>query len=152
MTEMLVEVQVKFDLWIPQGFGTSDCIIFKDDGVCHVIDYKHGSGVKVYAEHNPQGMLYGLGVIQEFGFIHNIKTLKLTIVQPRLDHIDEWEISREDLLAWGEEIKPIAELAMTDVAPLNAGEKQCQFCRAKLGCRARAEMAMNIAQMEFDPV
>lgn len=151
MAEMLVEVQVKFDRWVPMGFGTSDCIIFDGD-TCYVIDYKHGSGVKVYAENNPQAMLYGLGVIQEFDFIHNIQHLKLVIVQPRLDHIDEWEISREDLLAWGEEIKPIAELAMTDNAHLKAGEKQCQFCRAKLGCRARAQLAMEIAQMEFDAV
>ncbi len=146
--EPLIEVRVSYDEIAPGGFGTADALNLHD-GIGYLTDYKHGAGIRVDAFDNPQLKLYALGAYQEFGFLHNIDTWRLTIVQPRLDHISEWEITTRDLLAWGEEIKPIAELALTDHAPLHPGEKQCQFCRAKLSCRARADLAIQTAMYEF---
>lgn len=146
--EPLVEVRVSYDEVVPDGFGTADALNLHE-GIGYLTDYKHGAGVRVDAFDNPQLKLYALGAHQEFGFLHNIDTWRLTIVQPRLDHISEWEITTRDLLAWGEKIKPIAELALTDHAPLHPGEKQCQFCRAKLNCRARADLAIETAMEEF---
>ncbi|MBL6969714.1 MAG: DUF2800 domain-containing protein [Gammaproteobacteria bacterium] len=146
--EPLVEVRVSYDEIVPGGFGTADALNLHE-GMGYLTDYKHGAGIRVDAFDNPQLKLYALGAHQEFGFLHNIDTWRLTIVQPRLDHISEWEITTRDLLAWGEDIKPVAELALTDHAPLHPGEKQCQFCRAKLICRARADLAIQTAMEEF---
>ena len=73
----------------------------------------------------------------------------MTIIQPRLDSISEWEISKEELLKWAEEVvKPKAELAMKGEGELVAGE-HCTFCKAKSVCRARAEKNLEIAKYEF---
>lgn len=146
---LMVEVQVKYDNWVTGGFGTSDSIIIHD-GVCHVVDLKMGTGVKVNADNNSQAMIYGLGAYQELNFIHDIETFELVIVQPRLDHISEWEISKEDLLHWADNtLKPAADLALSDDAPFNPSEKACQWCRAKYDCRARDELVMEILHEEF---
>ena len=50
---VLIEQRVDFSRWVEEGFGTSDAILIAD-GTMHVIDYKHGLGVLVSAEDNPQ--------------------------------------------------------------------------------------------------
>ena len=57
---VMVEKKVDFSSYVPDGFGTADCIIIAD-GTLHVIDFKYGKGVAVSAENNPQMKLYGLG-------------------------------------------------------------------------------------------
>lgn len=147
-----VEQRVDFSPWVPGGFGTADAVILNDD-TAMVIDLKYGRGVKVEAEENPQAMLYALGVLNEYGFMFDCDAFKLVIVQPRLDHISEWTISRADLLAWGAEtLKPAAALALSDNAPLNPGEKQCRFCKAKATCRALAEHNLTLASEGFNTI
>lgn len=147
--ELLIEKTVSFDEYVPGGFGTADAIVI-GDGMAHVIDLKYGKGVRVDAERNPQAMLYGLGVLQEYGDLFDIETLKLTIHMPRLDHITEFEISADDLRKWGEtEVKEAASAAVADDAPRNPGEKQCQFCKAKGTCKALADFMLEAAAGEF---
>ena len=57
-----IEKRVDFSRYVPDGFGTADCIILSGDTL-HIVDYKHGKGVVVDAEHNPQMMLYARGAI-----------------------------------------------------------------------------------------
>lgn len=38
---VLIEQRVDFSRWVPEGFGTADCIVIAD-GVMNVVDYKHG--------------------------------------------------------------------------------------------------------------
>jgi hypothetical protein len=40
-----------------------------------------------------------------------IETVRMTIVQPRLENLSTFECTRQELEAWGESIKPIAKLA-----------------------------------------
>ncbi len=49
---VMVEQRLDFSKYVPDGFGTGDCVIVTDE-VFTVIDYKHGKGVAVDAEHNP---------------------------------------------------------------------------------------------------
>ena len=49
-------------------------------------------------------MIYGLGVLDMLGFLYEIDTVELTIVQPRIEHFSTWEISAEELLAWGKDV------------------------------------------------
>ncbi|MFR8334376.1 MAG: DUF2800 domain-containing protein [Oscillospiraceae bacterium] len=57
---IFIEQTVRFEEYVPGGFGTSDAIILSD-GVMDVIDLKYGKGVPVSAEGNPQMRIYGLG-------------------------------------------------------------------------------------------
>lgn len=149
--ELIVEQRVDFSPWVPGGFGTADAIVLKDD-VVHVIDLKYGKGIRVHAEDNPQGKLYALGVLHEFLAIYEVEEFVITIVQPRMDHVSEWRITKEALLAWGVEVVGAAAEALDRHSKFNPGAKQCQFCGAKPVCPALAEHNMSLALEGFETV
>ena len=132
----MYEVRVDFSPWVPEGFGTCDAMIIGDSRKLRVIDLKYGKGIRVDAEDNTQAMLYGLGAYEDFGHIYDIDSIVITIHQPRLDHVSEWEITVTDLLAWGEEVKSKAADCFKDDAPREPSEKACQWCKAKPTCPA----------------
>ena len=148
---VLIEQRVDYSDWVPKGFGTADAIVLNGDTL-NVVDLKYGIGVPVYAEDNPQGMLYALGAYAEVNHIAEIKNVVITIVQPRLDHISEWSISVEDLLRWAEYATQRAEATQEDDAPRNAGEKQCRFCKAKHNCGELFRHTEAILLTEFDNI
>lgn len=139
-----IEKKLDFSAYVPEGFGTGDCIIIGGTTLW-VIDFKYGKGVPVSAENNLQMMLYALGAYEAYNFLYPIETVKMAIVQPRLDSISEWEIPINDLLAWGEGIQPIAQKAWAGEGEYVSGD-HCQFCRAKSLCRARAEFNMALEE------
>lgn len=147
--DVSIEQRVSYSDWVEGGFGTADAVVLKGDTI-HVCDLKYGKGVQVDAENNPQGMLYALGAYAEFGFISDFKTVCISIVQPRLDHISEWSISVKDLLKWAEWVSQRAELALSDDAERNPGEKQCRFCKAKATCPALLKYTEDIIMADFD--
>ena len=131
-----VEKMIDYSTYAPEGFGTADCLIIAENTL-YVTDFKYGKGVPVSAVDNPQMKLYALGAYKEYGFLYPIEKVKLAIVQPRLDNISEFELPIEELVAWGDEIKPIAQKAFNGEGEFVPGE-HCKFCRAKAQCRARA--------------
>ena len=139
-----VEKRLDLSAYIPEGFGTADCILIRGEDLW-VVDFKYGKGVPVSAEENPQMMLYALGAYQAYQILYPIKTVHLTIVQPRLDSISEWTCRIEDLLSFGEEVKEKAALAIKGAGEYCPGESQCRFCRAKAQCRARADYNVQMA-------
>lgn len=148
---VLVEQKLDFSKWVPDGFGTGDCVIVADK-LLQVIDYKHGLGVQVDADHNPQMMCYALGALDLFDGIYDIDTITMSIFQPRKNNVSTFEISKEELLEWAEtELAPKAQLAFKGEGELQSG-KHCQFCKLKSVCRKRAEDNLALAKMEFqDP-
>ena len=145
---VLIEQRVDFSEWVPEGFGTADCIIVAD-GTLRTVDYKHGLGVLVEAEGNPQMKCYALGALGLFDALYDIDTISMTIYQPRRENISSWEISRDDLLKWAENtLKPVAALAFAGEGKFCAGE-WCGFCKARHTCRARAEANLMLAKHEF---
>lgn len=144
---MFVEKQVDYSNYVPDGFGTSDCIIVCGKNL-HIIDFKYGKGVPVSAEDNPQMKLYALGAVNLYQMFYPIKQIHLSIIQPRLDNISEWKISLEDLLSWGESIKSIAQLAYDGKGEFKSGA-HCKFCKIASTCRKRAEENLQLAQYEF---
>ena len=145
---VLIEQRVDFSRWVEQGFGTSDAIIISD-GTLRVIDYKHGLGVLVEADNNPQMMCYALGALELFDAIYDIDNVAMTVYQPRRQNISTFEMSKDDLYRWAEEVlKPTAELAFADDGNFLCGE-WCGFCKAKHECRARAEANLLLAQYDF---
>lgn len=71
---VLVEQRLDFSEYVPDGFGTGDCVIV-GDGTLSVIDFKHGVGIVVGAERNPQMMCYALGALALFDGIYDIDTV-----------------------------------------------------------------------------
>lgn len=135
---VLIEKRVDFSRYVPEGFGTADCLILAGDTL-HVIDYKHGKGVVVDADHNPQMMLYALGAMSELSLLYRFKFVHMTIVQPRVNNISEFTMTAEELTEWGETVvKPKAEAAISGKGEFEAGD-WCRFCRAKQQCKTRYE-------------
>ena len=147
--DKLIEQRVSYHMFAPQGFGTADALVFHE-GVLHVIDFKYGKGHKVSALDAAQLKIYGLGAFQDLGFDYQIDLVRMTIVQPRLDHIETDEIRVKDLLAWGDNVvRPAAELALSDNAPFGPSEDACRFCKAKAQCKALADHNLGLAQLAF---
>lgn len=137
---VMIETRVDFGPWVPDGFGTADCLILAD-GYMEVIDFKYGRGKRVDAFENEQMRLYTLGAYNTFGLVYDVHTITMTIFQPRIaDGLSSDEISIEDLLLWGQNVvKPKAKLAAAGKGDFAPSAETCKFCRAKDSCRARAE-------------
>lgn len=145
---VLIEQRLDFSKYVPHGFGTGDCLIIADKSL-HIIDFKYGQGVLVDAKDNPQMKLYALGALETYDALYDIEEVSMTIFQPRRDNISTWTIPANELKSWAEnELKAKAELAINGEGEFCSGE-WCQFCRASIKCRTRAEENMKLAQMEF---
>lgn len=138
-----VEKRLDYSDVAPEGFGTGDCILISGDTL-HIIDFKYGKGVPVYAEGNTQMMLYAVGAIKAYSMLYAINNVVMTIVQPRLDIISEHAISVSELNEWAESVKSVAELAYKGEGEFHDGD-WCKFCRARATCRKRSE---NITALE----
>jgi hypothetical protein len=152
------------------AWGTSD-IIAAEGSELQVDDYKHGMGVEVFAEGNPQMMLYALGALEAVDdLLGPFETVRMTIHQPRIKHApDEWVITVGQLKAWaagaatdsvieqlGAEsyarmirehthLKPPLTQAKWEETYLRPNEKSCKFCKAKSTCPAlRNEAALTV--------
>lgn len=136
-----IERRVDLTDFVPESFGTSDCIII-GSGRLYVIDYKNGQGVPVSAENNSQMKLYALGAYKAFSLLFPIESVHVAIVQPKVwNEPSEWSLSAAELLSWGESIKPIAQQAFDGQGEYVPGD-HCKFCRASATCRARVEQIM----------
>lgn len=135
-----IEVKVDLSRYVPEGFGTCDCVMIGDN-VLRIVDYKHGKGVKVSAERNPQMMLYALGALVKYQPVYGnqIERVVMAIVQPRISDVpEEFEMGVADLLAWGEAIRSVAQEAYTGEGSQFVPGEHCRFCRGKAQCRQRA--------------
>ena len=148
---LFIERRVNFSEWVPEGFGTADTIIVSDE-VLHIVDLKYGRGVPVYAENNPQLMLYALGAYDECMFLSDFQSVKISIVQPRLDTISEWEISITDLLKFGEVVRQAALDTQSPKAKRVPGEKQCRWCKAKATCPALYKLTADTLMADFEQI
>ena len=88
---VLIEQRLDFSRYVEEGFGTGDCVIIAD-GTLYIIDYKHGKGVEVSAEGNPQMMLYALGALELFDGIYDIDTVRMAIYQPRRENVSVYDL------------------------------------------------------------
>lgn len=143
--QLLIETRLDFTDYIPEAFGTADAIIIAD-GVMEVIDFKYGKGVRVSAERNPQMMIYALGAYTRFAFEYRIERVRMTIVQPRIDNLSEYELSVSELMRWTDEtLRPAAIAAYDGKGPQTPGA-WCRFCKVKNQCRALANQCTQLAE------
>lgn len=146
---VIVEQRLDFSSFVPDGFGTGDCLVIAD-GTLSVIDMKYGLGILVDAYQNPQMMCYALGALELFDGIYDIQEVKMTIFQPRRENVSTYTLPKEELYQWAEEVlAPAANLAFKGEGEYQCG-KWCGFCPAKNSCRARAEQNLELAKYEFN--
>ena len=148
---ILFEQRLDFSEYVPDGFGRGDVVIVADDMI-NIIDLKYGKGVGVSAEDNPQLRLYGLGAYLEHSMLYDIRKVRMTIIQPRLENISVEELTAEELLDWAErEVRPKAAQAYAGEGEFKVGD-HCRFCKARVTCRARAEYNLELTKLDFvDP-
>lgn len=134
-----LETRVDMREWAPECFGTADVVMVGLD-VIHIVDLKYGKGVEVSANRNPQMMLYALGVLAKYGELFDQQTIRMSIIQPRLNNYPStFEISRSELLEWAEEVvKPAAELAIKGEGNRACGE-WCRWCCNNGNCAKQLE-------------
>lgn len=138
------EAEVNFGAEIgqPGETGTADAIRCTLDEL-QVHDLKYGKGVQVYARDNPQLMLYALGALRDYGVLFDPPKVRVVIHQPRLDHVDEWTYTREELEEFRQKATAQAALACSLLANpgdapkhLNPDPEACRWCKAKAKCPA----------------
>lgn len=131
---VLLEQRVDFSPWVPDGFGTADCIILQGDTM-DVIDFKYGQGVTVDARENSQMMLYALGALNDYGIAYDVAKVRMHIYQPRINNISVWEAEATDLLYWADHtVKRVAADAAKGKGKYKAGA-WCKFCPHAGKCR-----------------
>lgn len=131
------------------AYGTADCIVwFPGWGLLRVYDYKHGKGIAVHVEENPQLQYYGVGAVDEIlntwgedgaggaePKSFDIRDIELVVVQPRCTSGDtlvhRWRTTIDALGEWVDAVlKPAIARTRQPNAALVAGE-HCRFCPAK---------------------
>lgn len=146
-----VEVRCDYSQWVPEGFGTSDCLAFDEaKGILHVIDLKYGKGVKVFATNNTQAQLYALGSLSHYQ--QTPDEIHIHIVQPRLDHIDTAVVTYGELMTFADYATKQAQLALSDNPPFNPSEKACKWCKVKSTCKALAKHSADTVLTQFDVI
>ena len=151
---VMVEQRLDFSKFVPEGFGTGDCVIVSE-GNLNIIDFKYGTGISVSAGDdeegvNPQLACYALGALSAFDGIYDIETVSMSIFQPRREVAETYTVTKESLLKWAEDVLcPAAKLASEGGGEYKAGD-HCQFCKAKQICRKRAEYNLELAQYDFE--
>lgn len=130
-------------------YGTIDCGVIRDREIevgdfgadrtvrdLDVNDYKHGQGIAVDVEWNPQLLYYAYGLLAQYPGIDGIVTLR--IIQPRAFHhagtIREWKVEADVVRQWAKgTLVPAMVRTQSDGAPFKDGA-WCRFCPAKLVC------------------
>lgn len=134
-----LEQKVDFTKWVPEGFGTSDVVVLADNTI-EIIDLKYGKGVPVDAYLNPQLMLYALGAVDKYDIIYEFETVRMTIVQPRLDNVSTFEIDKEELLYWADNyVAPRAAQAWEGTGEWTITDDVVKFSKVRAQLRLRAE-------------
>lgn len=142
---VLLEQRLDFSPWVPDGFGTGDCIIIQAHRL-DVVDYKYGKGVAVSAEDNSQMRLYGLGALNDFGDIYDIQEVGMHIFQPRINNVSMELLTDGELLSWGEAVKPIAKKAAKGEGDYCSGE-HCRFCPHAGACPTLSADCMKVVNL-----
>jgi len=145
------EIPVNLKSWgIPDVYGTLDYMIHDlMKRHIHIIDWKFGAGITVYAKENPQLLAYAAGTITWPTTIQNIT---LHIVQPAIEHYDTWELSIHDLYDWVHGTLAIAinKCHNDGIDKFSPGIKQCRWCEAKNFCEARTTFVQESAVKFFE--
>lgn len=151
--------------------GTGDAIIIlPEKRTLIAADLKYGVGERVYASYEFEGTrrinhqlgMYLLGSLDDAALVgHQIDTVRGEIIQPRLNHIERFEMPADELrIEFGVRLRSaVAKAGMAMTMPikdldaqgmLRPGYKTCLWCRAKAKCPALRRFSMETAKMLFE--
>jgi hypothetical protein len=136
---------------IPDQGGTCDLAICQP-GILDITDWKYGRGVQVFVERNSQLLLYAWGFFNEYDEKYDFQIIRLRIAQPRLNHWDESEITREELIEWAAWAKERAHAAWKRNADRSPSPKACQWCKVRVDCPALEAVRQALADQSFDAI
>lgn len=127
------------------GRGTSDAVLVSPVFL-EIVDFKYGLGVRVDAAGNPQLRLYGVGALEVFGdLLGDVETVRCTVFQPRLGHVDSEELPAAELRDWRDNVAiPRGLLALGPDAPFGPSVEACRWCPVSGQCRAQMEWSVAI--------
>lgn len=134
---------------IPKQGGTADLAICSI-GYLDIIDWKYGRGVQVFAHKNTQLLLYAWGFFFQHDETYNFQTIRLHIAQPRLNHFDVWEITREELIEFSEWARGRMAAAWLPNADRQPSPKSCQWCKVQTSCPALELARQALADLSFN--
>ena len=142
----IVFIEETLDMdWLVKGMiGTLDLGIISND-VMTVVDLKTGrSRVDSWIinddgkkEPNSQIGLYSLGLYKNIGKLYPIKKVRLVILQERINHISEYELTLDELLDWERRVAVPAINKTLEPNPIAVPNKGCKWCPGKNVCPAR---------------
>lgn len=152
-SELLVEQRFDLSRVYPGCYGTADAVLYdKERKLLRVYDYKHGAGIGVEVNDNPQLLYYGLGALLSTGY--PCDEVELVIVQPRCPHpegpVRRSRIKAIDLIDFAADLVDYAKATEDPNAPLVPGD-HCRFCPASGVCPAVHRVAQEKAKQQFTP-
>lgn len=133
---------------IPNQGGTLDRGIMRYQWMM-VRDHKFGKHEQLWAKDNYQLYLYAYGLFLRYDWLFDFQTIVVAINQPRLDHFDEWTITRQELLDFAQWAKKQMHAAWDVNAPRTAGDKQCRYCKIAASCTANAAYQVALTEGVF---
>lgn len=136
--------------------GTSDAVLLVPNELI-IADAKFGSGrVNAYERRadgtlvpNKQLAMYAHGSLREFGWMGDIKTVRMIIVQPKLDHVSEFSVTVDELEAFIDTLRVAAEQTRTNPV-FKPTADNCFFCKGRFECEARQAVALETVMGDFD--
>jgi len=142
-----VEVRLRFDHLIPGGFGTADCVVLSGSTLI-VIDYKHGKGVEVDVNGNPQFLIYLSAALEEHGAFYEVDALKTVVVQPRIGNVEECEVTFDELKEFEASVRAAFDEYQTN-PQYRPSEDACRWCLHSGNCRAQDEWVAEVVGAQF---
>ena len=112
----------------PHYHGTSD-FYHRRGSTLHVWDYKHGAGIVVDVQWNPQVLYYACGVLQSKGLWDEVDGVVVHIVQPRAHSQthSEWHIGVEPLHSWLK-YTLVPAMRVAESSDATNSSEHCRFC------------------------
>lgn len=153
--EWAPEQQVSLELFgAPDCYGTADfTAVIIIAGRILIADYKHGAGVLVEVEGNPQLKIYALGALLKYGKGSGISNVQTTIVQPRIPHPDgpirSATYTIAELMDFGMDVLAAID-ACEGPNPQYVPGEHCRWCGIEDSCAARAKETAGIIALVSD--
>jgi len=146
--EIHIEQFVDLRPLVEDCWGTADIISIHGTTLT-IGDNKFGHS-PVFANGNRQMLTYAAGALIALDGHHAIETVKLVIVQPTLNQIDEHTVDVAEVRKFITFLAERIKMALEPDAPRTPGERQCRWCRARHICPELADYNLNALSSEFE--
>ena len=142
------EVKVSVQEIIENCYGTADMLAMRPLHLT-VGDLKTGGGNRVDAKDNTQLLIYALGAFLKFDPLYDFESISMVIVQPPMENISTWTISRSELLEFADQLREAERRIKEKPDVFVVSEKGCKWCRSKSSCPEQRKLADQAAAIDF---